>query len=113
MNMTVTERAQEFIAQEGGVITVKIEKRLIPGCSSLQTADVPAVHVGEPQKHEKDDYQTFTIDGVMVHAHSSVVNYNDKILLRIDTETNLFGKKLGMFGLPVPAQTCGTCSACQ
>lgn len=113
MNMTVTERAQEFIAQAGGVITVKIEKRLIPGCGNLQTADVPAVRVGEPQEHEKDDYEAFTIDGVVVHAHRSVVNYNEQILLRIDIETNLFGKKLGMFGLPVPAQTCGTCSSCQ
>ncbi|MDF2569160.1 MAG: hypothetical protein K0R55_764 [Sporomusa sp.] len=31
MNVIVTERAQEFIAQEGGIITVRIEQRLIPG----------------------------------------------------------------------------------
>ena len=31
MNMTISERAQEYIAQEGGVITVRIEQRLIPG----------------------------------------------------------------------------------
>ncbi|XER02258.1 hypothetical protein SMWOGL2_27420 [Sporomusa malonica] len=31
MNMTVSDRAQEFIAQEGGIITVRIEQRLIPG----------------------------------------------------------------------------------
>ncbi|WP_371381604.1 CC/Se motif family (seleno)protein [Sporomusa aerivorans] len=112
MNMTVTERAQEFIAKEGGVITVRIEKRLIPGCGKTQTADVAAVRVGEPQDYEKADYQSFKIDGVTVHAHSSVAEYNDQILLRIDTETNLFGQKLGMFGLPMPRQSCGDCTSC-
>ncbi|XEQ93360.1 hypothetical protein SCACP_22330 [Sporomusa carbonis] len=31
MNITVTQRAQEYIHQEGGIISVKIEQRLIPG----------------------------------------------------------------------------------
>lgn len=75
-------------------------------------AAVPSVRLGEPQDHEKHDYQALTVDGVLVHAHSSVVNYNEQILLKIDIETNLFGKKLGMFGLPVPTQNCGNCTSC-
>ncbi|SDE15771.1 hypothetical protein SPACI_031640 [Sporomusa acidovorans DSM 3132] len=31
MNLRIVEQAKEFIGQEGGAITVKIEKRLIPG----------------------------------------------------------------------------------
>ena len=112
MNLTVTEKAREFIAREGGVITVRIEKRPIPGCGQMQTADTASVRAGTPQDYEQADYQTFTIDGVTVHVHSSVISYNEQVALTIDTKTNLFGQQLEMYGLPVPRQSCGDCTSC-
>lgn len=112
MNLTIAGRAQEFISQQGGVITVKIEKRLIPGCGAMQTADTPAVRLGKPEDHEKANFEEITIDGVQVYAHSSVVNYNGKIPLQVDIETTLFGSRLAMYGLPLPTQSCGNCTSC-
>ncbi len=112
MNLTIAGRAQEFISQEGGVISIKIEKRLIPGCGAMQTADVPAVRLGKPEDHEKANFSAMTIDGVQVFAHSSIVNYNDQIPLRIDIETTLFGNRLAVYGLPIPTQSCGSCTSC-
>lgn len=112
MNLTIAGRARDFISQQGGVISVKIEKRLIPGCGALQTADAPAVRLGKPEEHEKDSFSPVTIAGVEVYAHDTVVNYNGQVPLTIDLETTLFGSKLAMFGLPLPIQTCGNCTSC-
>jgi len=112
MNLTIATRAQEFISQQGGVISVKIEKRLIPGCGAMQTADAPTVRLGKPEDHEKANFESVDITGVQVYAHSSVVNYNEKTPLLIDIETTLFGHRLAMYGLPLPAQTCANCTSC-
>jgi hypothetical protein len=112
MNLTIAGRAQEFISQQGGVISVRIEKRLIPGCGAMQTADAPAVRLGKPEDHEKANFEAVTIDGIQVYAHSSVVNYNAKIPLLVDIETTLFGNRLAMYGLPLPRQSCGDCTSC-
>lgn len=114
MNLTVTERAQEYIAQEGNVITVRIVKKLIPSCTSApQLADVPAAQLGKPADHEKTDFEVITIDNIKIYAHSSMSNYDDQISLRIDIETTLFDKRLAVYGMPLPAQSCGDCSACK
>ena len=112
MNLTIAGRAQEFINQQGGVISVKIEKRLIPGCGAMQTADVPAVRLGKPEDHEQANFELKVINEIQVYAHSSVVNYNEKTPLLIDIETTLFGHRLALYGLPLPAQTCGNCTSC-
>jgi len=112
MNLTVTERAQKYIALEGGVISVRVAKQLIPSCTALKTADLPTVQLGKPEDFEKADYEAVTIDGVEVYAHSSIINYNDQIPLHVDTETTLFGKRLAMYGMPLPTQSCGDCSSC-
>ncbi|WP_094605056.1 hypothetical protein SPSIL_031020 [Sporomusa silvacetica DSM 10669] len=112
MNLTVTERAQEYIAQEGNVISVRIAKRLIPSCTATKTADLPTVQLGKPADYEKADYEAVTIDGVEVYAHSSIINYNGQVPLRIDIETTLFGKQLAVYGMPIPIQSCGDCTLC-
>ncbi|HWR43765.1 hypothetical protein [Sporomusa sp.] len=113
MNMIVTERAQEFIAQEGGIITAKLEQRLIPNCCNPPSiAPVPSVKLGKPEEHESAEYEAFVIDGAEVYAHTSIQNYSSEVLLRIDTETTLFGKRLVLYGLPVPAKNCGNCTSC-
>ncbi|WP_425057697.1 hypothetical protein SCACP_22320 [Sporomusa carbonis] len=75
-------------------------------------AATPSVRLGKPEDREKAEYITFTIDGIEVYAHSSIVNYNHEVLLRIDIETTLFGHRLVVFGLPVPAKQCGNCTLC-
>ena len=112
MNLTITERAKEYIDQEGGVIMVNIEMRLIPGWGAPQTAAVPSVRLGKPEDHEKADFEVVTIDNVEVYAHSSIINYDDQVSLRIDTETTLFGKRLAVYGMPLPTQSCGGCTSC-
>jgi hypothetical protein len=113
MNMIVTERAQEFIAQEGGIITVKLEQRLIPNCCNPPSiAPVPSVKPGKPEDPETAEYAAFKIDGAEVYAHTSIQNYDNENLLRVDIETTLFGKRLVLYGLPVPAKNCGTCTSC-
>ena len=113
MNLIVTERAQEFIAQEGGIITVKLEQRLIPSCCNTPSiAPLPAVKTGKPEAGEADEYAAVTIDGAQVYAHTSIRNYNSDNPLRLDIETTLFGKRLVVYGLPAPDKNCGSCTSC-
>lgn len=113
MNMIVTERAQEFIAQEGGIITVKLEQRLIPNCCNPPSiAPVPSVKTGKPEAGEAADYTAVTIDGAEVYAHTSIRNYDNENPLRVDIETTLFGKRLVVYGLPAPGKNCGSCTSC-
>ncbi len=112
MNLTVTERAQEYIAKAGGIITMRIEKRLIPSCSKLQTADVPVVRLGAPEEHEQNDFKVFDVDGVRIYTHNSLLMHNDQAFLSVDTQLNLFDRTLVVYGLPASNANCGNCTSC-
>ncbi|WP_143122533.1 hypothetical protein [Sporomusa acidovorans] len=70
------------------------------------------MRLGKPEDHEKDNFEIIVINDVTVYTHSSMINYNDQIPLRVDTETTLFGKRLGIYGSSIPAQGCGNCTSC-
>lgn len=112
MNLKIAERAHAYIMQEGGMITVRIAKKLIPSCSAMKTADLPAVQLGKPEQYEAADFAAITVDGIEVYVHSSIRAYNGQVPLTIDTETNLFGRQLAVYGMASPAQSCGDCSSC-
>jgi|GEM_PF-1823891 len=113
MNMVIVPGAKELIMQEGGIVSVRLEQRLAPNCcNSPQITPAPSVKLGKPAEHELSDYQAFEIDDVTVYAHTSIQNYNNEIVLRIGTETTLFGIRLILYGMPTPAKGCGNCTFC-
>ena len=112
MNVIITERAQEFIMHEGGIITAKLEQRLIPNCSNpLSVAPVGLITTGKPEEQAKAEYEASVIDGVEVYLHTSIKDFNSENDLRIDIETTLFGKRLVAYGLP-SAKGCNGCTSC-
>lgn len=113
MNIVVIPDAKELVLQEGGAVTIRLEPRLVAGCSnSPQITPTPSVKMGEPAEHEQAEYKVFAIDGVTVYAHTALPSYDNETVLRIATETTLFGKRLVLYGLPAPEKNCGTCTSC-
>ena len=69
------------------------------------------MRLGKPEEDNQTEYQEVLVDGVIIYATQDVINYKGDSVLRVDTETTLFGKRLVIYGLPLKAD-CGGCTSC-
>ncbi|BBB92727.1 MAG TPA: CC/Se motif family (seleno)protein [Methylomusa anaerophila] len=108
-NVIIFPGARELIMGQGGVITLKVENRLIPGCSESKIAAIPVVQAGEPDEGN-EAYQVVTVDDVKVYVHPTLTSGDNPQELRIGVETTLFDRRLMVIGAAGNNMHCGSCS---
>ena len=114
MDFNISGRAQQFIQENGNVITVIVEKRLLPNCSGAPAlTSCPTVRLGTPADNEAGEYLQSDKEGIKVFLHAtSTADYKSEKPLLVDLEKNLFAINLIFYGAPGTNNSCMGCTSC-
>lgn len=99
-NIRILDAAKKFIARQGQVISVKVEKDLFLGCSGPRSRPCPNVWLGLPEVAMASEFKSSDLDGITVYVHRTVQILDRSVLLEIGVDGVGDHQKLIVYSMP-------------
>lgn len=99
MNFVITPKAQDYIRNKGGSVTIRLEKKQTGcGCCGDGEVELTTIKLGEPQT-EARSHKKMSVQDLDIYVHASIESAIQDVAPKIDLEWTFFGKKLVLYGL--------------